>query len=105
MTKKILILSAVAAAFAATAANAADYRFQFQKHELQTAKGVENIYARVKLKAEAVCAADGKSLAMQADAARCVEDVTDDIVSKIDDASLNALHAEADGASPSSSAS
>jgi UrcA family protein len=92
----LLLLSIAAAA----PAQAGDFKFQFARSELETPAGVEALYDRIEERAERACVNRDRTAIWQAGVEeKCVETVIAEIVEKIDDARLAAVHETAQGAS------
>ena len=91
--KNALIASSFMAA-SLSAANASQFEFRYQAHELETAAGVEALYDRIKTDARTSCVRVGvRPLYVRLMERDCVVDLVDEYVAHIDSRKLTALYA------------
>ncbi len=91
-------LIALSTSFIALSANAGQHdrvAFRYQAQELDTAKGAVKLYDRLAKHAERACTSPGvRSLETRRFEAACTEQLTDELVSRIDHPRISSLHNE-----------
>jgi UrcA family protein len=99
MNRKLLALAAAGLAFAGSAAVAAPHTesrevtVNYADLDLESAAGVESLYARIRSAARQVCGtAERNDFAAQADLRSCRQSAVDHAVAKVGNAALAARH-------------
>ncbi|MCJ8158456.1 UrcA family protein [Sphingomonas sp. LaA6.9] len=81
------------AVLAAPSASAQEIKFAYRQYELQTPDGTRNVYKRMIKQVRNTCSQFGATaLDRSMTRGACVKDLSDQLVSKIGDAQLAALH-------------
>ncbi|WP_182911927.1 UrcA family protein [Sphingomonas cavernae] len=81
------------AVLAAPSASAQEIKFAYRQYELQTPDGTRNVYNRMVKQVRSACNQWGvTSIDRSMTRRECVKDLSDQLVSKINDSRLAALH-------------